>query len=85
MLAPVSVDGALERAIWGKVQRFDTLPYEIGKWTELIETRNYISNWLAWTHGIMNLSTWNDDPDTAPEAVILLLRKAADEWADPPF
>ncbi|MEU2829175.1 hypothetical protein ABZ667_10985 [Streptomyces lavendulae] len=83
--APVSVEGAMERAIWGQVQRFDSFRFETGKLAELIETRNYFSDWLTWTHGITNLIAWNDDPDTSSETVTLLLRKAADDWTEPPF
>ncbi|MGW2954825.1 DUF6197 family protein [Streptomyces eurythermus] len=83
--APVSIEGALERAIWGKVQRFESFRIDSDKLIALIETRNYLSEWLSWNRGITSLTAWNDDPDTTAETVTLVLREAADEWMEPPF
>ncbi|MBT2451275.1 hypothetical protein J7F03_30245 [Streptomyces sp. ISL-43] len=83
--APVSVEGAMERAIWGQVQRFDSFRFDTGEFSELIEARNYFCDWLTWTRGITNLSASNDDPDTTPEMLAFLLRTAADDWTEPPF
>ncbi|MFD5620844.1 hypothetical protein [Streptomyces yangpuensis] len=83
--APVSVEGAMERAIWGKVQRFDSFRFDAEEFAELIETRNYFCDWLIWTHGVTDLSAWNDEAGTTPEMVALVLRKAADDWTEPPF
>ncbi|GGS82865.1 DUF6197 family protein [Streptomyces cinerochromogenes] len=83
--APVSIEGAMERAIWGKVQRFETFRVDSVGLGELVETRNYFCDWLAWNRGITDLGSWNDDPDTTAETVVLLLRTAADEWTEPPF
>lgn len=82
---PVSIEGALERAIWGKVQRFETYRMDAQKLGELVETKNYLCGWLSWNRGISNPSLWNDDPDTTSELAVLLLRQAADAWEEPPF
>ncbi|WP_444544845.1 DUF6197 family protein [Streptomyces alanosinicus] len=57
----------------------------LDKWADYINTMNYLLGWLSWNRGITNLGSWNDDPDTTAETVVLLLRKAADDWMDPPF
>ncbi|MFJ9643236.1 hypothetical protein [Streptomyces sp. NPDC101206] len=75
----------MERAIWGKVQRFDSFRFDTLKLAELIETRRYFCDWLTWSRGITDMVAWNDDPGTTSETVALLLRKAADDWTEPPF
>ncbi|WP_369362990.1 hypothetical protein AB5L52_06770 [Streptomyces sp. CG4] len=83
--APASVEGVMGRAIWGKVKRFDSFPMDMDKLADYVNASTYLLGWLSWNRGITSLTAWNDDPDTTAETVILLLRKAADDWAEPPF
>ncbi|WP_449657829.1 DUF6197 family protein [Streptomyces cellostaticus] len=83
--SPVSIEGAIERAIWGKVQRFESYRTDLDQWSTYVDTTDYFLGWLSWNRGISSITIWNDDPDTTTDSITLLLRKAADDWEEPPF
>jgi len=79
--APVSVVGAIERAIWGTVMEFAlSNPNFDEEYDRCLRVQNYFLRWVRRNCAIWDVSSWNDDRDTTAEDVARALRQAARDW-----
>jgi hypothetical protein len=80
--APVSVVGAIERAVWGTVMEFAlSSPNFDEQYAHFLQTQNYFLRWVRRNCAIWDVSSWNDDRDTTAEDVARALGQAAQDWS----
>ena len=79
--APVSVVGAIERAVWGTVMEFAlSSPNFDEQYARCLQVQNYFLRWVRRNCAIWDVSSWNDDLDTTATDVARALRQAARDW-----
>jgi hypothetical protein len=80
--APVSVMGAIERAVWGTAMEFSLSGPHFGEhYDQCLQAQNYFARWVRRNGAVWaDAWSWNDDPDVSADDVVRALRQAARDW-----